>query len=71
MARHSDANAAAAAAAFSSSAASQVANVNGISGGAATVVTPAMEARFKLEQVISALVRLLKNLILTFSMTIS
>ena len=71
MARHSDANAAAAAAAFSSSAASQVTNVNGTSGGAAAVVTPAMEARFKLEQVTSVLAQLLKNVILTILMTIS
>ena len=71
MARHSDANAAAAAAAFSTSAASQVTNVNGTSGGAAAVVTPAMEARFKLEQVTSVLAQLLKNVILTILMTIS
>jgi hypothetical protein len=53
VARHSDANAAAAAAAaaaYSLSAATQVPITNG-NGGAAAVVTPAMEARFKLEQV--------------------
>ncbi len=52
MARHSDANAAAAAS--SSSAAAQGPVVNGI-GGSAAVVTPVMEARFKLEQVMSAI----------------
>ena len=56
VARHSDANtaaAAAAASAFSSSVAAQAPVMNG-SRAAAAVVTPAIEARFKLEQVMSA-----------------
>jgi hypothetical protein len=50
VARHSDA-AAVVAAAFSSSAASHSSEMNG-SGAATAVVTPAMEGRIKLEQVI-------------------
>jgi hypothetical protein len=55
VARHSDANAAAAAAAAasSSSAATQGPVMHGV-GVSAAVVTPVMEARFKLEQVMSA-----------------
>ena len=51
VARHSDANAAAAAS--SSSAAAQGPVMHGV-GVSAAVVTPVMEARFKLEQVMSA-----------------